>query len=132
MSKSKSKSKTHNKTYKNISPRQLEIDIVTAAEIAAHHYQYGKHKRKHSFGNTELNENFKRFLIIATIIIARSMVKQNPNSINYDIKNIQFNALNILTISSLLEFIEYLFGQKIKNQMVLGYTIVNILLGILN
>lgn len=82
-------------------------------------------RTKHSFGTTS-DSNFKRFLVIAIIVIARSMIKKDPKSVNFDIKNIQYGALNFLTITSLLELIEYLFGAKIRDHVVLGYVVLSI------
>ena len=82
--------------------------------------------QKHSFGSSELNANFKRYLIIAILLLARSVIKQNPKSINYDISNIGYGALNYLTITSLIELIGYLFGAHVRDKVVLGYIVLSI------
>jgi hypothetical protein len=139
--------------YKYLVPEQQE-DIIAATEAVAHYQDphflgFGKRRtskrktgrkvggkvgrkrrtsktKKHSFGSSELNSNFKRFLIIATIMLARSVIKKNPNSVNSDIKNIEYGALNYLTITSLLELIEHLFGAQVRDKVVLGYIVISI------
>lgn len=82
-------------------------------------------RRKHSFG-INADSNFKRFLIITTLLLIRAAVKKNPDSISSDIKNIQYGALNFLTVASLIELIGHLFGATIRDHVVLGYLVINI------
>lgn len=59
-------------------------------------------------------------------MIARAYLKKNPNSINNDLKNMEYGALNFLTISSLISLIDHFFGAKIRDKIILGYLVINI------
>lgn len=85
-----------------------------------------KKKRRHSFGNVINQTHLKKFLIIAFILLLRSVIKKNPNSIKIDIESIENGALNFLTVSSILELIEHVFGAKVRDKVMLGYIVFSI------
>ena len=123
----------------------MDADLLTnkAIKIAAKRIKHIKHtksskktnkrrsrKRSRSFGmnwiSDQASDNFKRFLIIVVIILIRTLIKKDTNNINNDIRKIEFQTLDFLTIASLLELIETLVGKTNKEKILLAYTLLSI------
>jgi hypothetical protein len=79
--------------------------------------------RSRSFGmmgmTPETQQHFKRFLVTAIIIGLRAMIKQDPNSVPRDLRNLEYGALNFLTINSLIDILSYMFGTQFRDRIVL-------------
>lgn len=100
-----------------------------------HKRSRSRSRRSRSFGTIKdmidslrNNENFKRFLIITILMLGRSAVKGYPygKNIKKDITDIEYSALNILTVGSLLELMNYLFGKEITNNIMIGYLVISL------
>jgi hypothetical protein len=74
-------------------------------------------------------ENFKLFLTIVVFTLLRSIAKGKPYSktINKDIEDVGYNALNILTLSSLLDIIGRLVGNQYRNKIIMAYTLMSVI-----
>jgi hypothetical protein len=85
-----------------------------------------KHNQIHSFGlNISDNGRLKKAVIIAILIAARAMAK-GKQSINEDIENLEYGALSILALGSLLEILSKLVGHEITNYIAIGYLILSL------
>jgi hypothetical protein len=80
--------------------------------------------RKRNFGTSE-NPYLKRFLIIALFMIIRSIAKGKPytTTVHNDLNMLTVNAINALTITSILELITKLVGPENRDKILLAYTL---------
>jgi len=101
-------------------------------KINKHIARFRRTSRRRSFGFSGMNStataHFKKFLMIILFVLIRSIVKGQPygKTFDNDFSSIEWNALNVLTITSILEIIEKIVGREHRDKILLAYTLLSI------